>query len=78
MRRSVLGLTVLVVGLCSGVSVAQTLKPRPPAGTQQQNEDVPASQKASENADAAPVDGADERGDWDSDQGGAGFRGAGS
>src|ERR1022692_1142271 len=55
MRRSVFGLTVLMIGLCSDASVAQTLKPRPPVGTQQQNEDMPASQKASENSDAAPV-----------------------
>jgi hypothetical protein len=46
---------VLMVGLCSGVNVAQTLKPRPLVGAQQQSEDVPASQKASENVDAAPV-----------------------
>ena len=55
MRRSVLALTVLVVGLSSGVSVAQTLKPRPPVGTQQQNEDVPVSQKVPENADVESV-----------------------
>ncbi len=57
MQRNVFRLTVLMVGLClcSGVSVAQTLKPRLLAVTQQQNEDVSASLGASESADAAPV-----------------------
>jgi hypothetical protein len=54
MRRIVFGLTVLTAGLCSAVSVAQTLKRRPPAATQQ-NEDMPASQKVSESVDAAPM-----------------------
>jgi len=35
MRPSVFGLTVLMDGLCSGVDVAQTLKPQPPSGTHQ-------------------------------------------
>jgi len=55
MRRIVFELTVLMAGLCSAVSVAQTLKQRPPAETQQQNEDLPASQKVSESVDAAPM-----------------------
>jgi len=54
MRRSGLALTVLVVALCSGVSVSQTLKPRPPAGIQQ-TDDAAASQRTAENAEAAPV-----------------------
>lgn len=53
MRRSVFALTVLMVGLC-GVSVAQTLKPRPPAGTQQV-EDKTATQKDSESVDGSPI-----------------------
>jgi hypothetical protein len=52
MRRIVFGLTVLTAGLCSAVSVAQTLKQRPPAATQQQSEDMPASQKVSESVDS--------------------------
>ena len=56
MRRIVLGRAVLVASLCCGVSVAQTLRPRPPVGTQQeQNEDAPASQRAADNAEVAPV-----------------------
>jgi protein-disulfide isomerase len=55
MRRIVFGLTVLTAGLCSAVSVAQTLKQRPAAGTQQLNEDVPTSQRVSESVDAAPM-----------------------
>jgi len=53
MRRSVFALTVLVVGL-SGLGVAQTLKPRLPVVTQQ-NEDKPATQKESESADGSPI-----------------------
>lgn len=53
MRRSVFALTTLMVGL-SGLGFAQTLKPRPPAGTQQ-NEDKPATQKKSESADGTPI-----------------------
>ena len=37
MRRILLGRAVLAASLCSGLSVAQTLRPRPPAGTQQTN-----------------------------------------
>ncbi len=55
MQRTVFGRAMLVASLCFGVSVAQTLKPRPPVVTQQKNENVPASQNAPENADAAPV-----------------------
>jgi hypothetical protein len=53
MPRSVFALTVLMVGLC-GLCIAQTLKPRPPAGTQQ-NEDKPATQKESDSADGSPI-----------------------
>jgi len=53
MRRSVFALTVLMAGLC-GVSVAQVLKPRPPAGTQQ-IEDKTATQKNSESVDGSPI-----------------------
>ena len=55
MRRIVFELTVLTAGLCSAVSVAQTLKQRPPAATQQQNEEMPASRNVSESVDAAPI-----------------------
>jgi hypothetical protein len=55
MQRTVFGRAVLVASLCFGLSIAQTLKPRPSVVTQQQNEDVPASQNAPGNADAAPV-----------------------
>lgn len=61
MRRSVLGQAVLAVGLCSGVSVAQMLKPRPPVPSRQQNninnnnEDVSASQQALGNANVVAV-----------------------
>ena len=48
MRRLVFELIVLTAGLCSAVSIAQTLKQRPPAAAQQQNENMPASQKVSE------------------------------
>src|SRR5580692_4040727 len=41
MRRLVFELIVLTAGLYSAVSVAQTLKQRPPAPAQQQNEDMP-------------------------------------
>ena len=55
MRRIVFGLTVLTAGLCSAVSVAQTLKQRPPAATHQQKEDMPAPQKVSESVGAEPM-----------------------
>src|ERR1700728_1672789 len=55
MRPLVFELIVLTAGLCSAVSVAQTLKQRPPAATQQQNEDMPASQKMSESVGAEPM-----------------------
>ena len=55
MRPTVIGLTVLMAGMCSGVTFAQTLKPRPPAGTQQNNEDKPATQKESESADGSMI-----------------------
>jgi hypothetical protein len=46
---------VLTAGFCSAVSVAQTLKQRPPAATHQQNEDIAASQKVSESVGAEPM-----------------------
>jgi hypothetical protein len=55
MRRLVFELIVLTAGLCSAVSVAQTLKQRPPAATHPQNEDMPASQKVSESVSAEPM-----------------------
>ena len=55
MRRILFEVIVLTAGLCSAVSVAQTLKQRPPAATRQQNEDMPASQKVLESVDAAPM-----------------------
>ena len=55
MRRLVFELIVLTAGLYSAVSVAQTLKQRPPAAAQQQNEDMPASQKVSESVGAQPM-----------------------
>ncbi|MGB8115874.1 MAG: hypothetical protein WCF22_18985 [Candidatus Sulfotelmatobacter sp.] len=54
MRRSVFGLTVLTVGLCGGLSVAQTLKPRPPSGTSQ-NDNSTALQKEQKSVEATPV-----------------------
>ena len=54
MRVSVLGRTLLMVGL-SCVAGAQTLKPRPPAGTPQSSEDTPGSQKASKSDADAPL-----------------------
>jgi hypothetical protein len=55
MQRNVFRLTMLIVGLCSSVSVVQTLKPRPLVGSQQQSNDAPASQKVSGSLDAAPT-----------------------
>ncbi len=54
MRRGVFGLTVLMVGLCSEISVAQMLKPRHPSGTLQ-NENMPALQKEQQSVAAAPI-----------------------
>ena len=54
MRRIVLGRAVLAASLCSGLSVAQTLRPRAPAGTQQTT-GAAMLQRAAENAEAAPV-----------------------
>lgn len=53
MRRSVFALTALMVGLC-GPGVAQTLKPRPPAGAQQ-NEDKLGAPKEPESPNSAPI-----------------------
>lgn len=55
MRVSVLGPTLLMVGLSCVAGAAQTLKPRPPAGTPQKSEDMPGSQKPSNSVEAAPV-----------------------
>jgi hypothetical protein len=52
MRRSIFA-TVLMVGLC-GLCIAQTLKPRPPAGTKQ-DQDKPDTPKESEGADGSPI-----------------------
>jgi hypothetical protein len=46
-------LTVLLVGLCKAQSIAQTLKPRAPAGTLQQSEGMPASPKVSDDTETA-------------------------
>jgi hypothetical protein len=54
MRPAVMGLTVLMVGICSGVNAAQTLKPRPPESTQQ-NVDMPAAQAEQKSADDVPI-----------------------
>jgi len=54
MRPTVIGLTVLMVGMCTGVDAAQTLKPRPPGGTQP-NVDMPARQTEPKSLDAAPM-----------------------
>ncbi|MGB0009086.1 MAG: hypothetical protein WA474_19350 [Candidatus Sulfotelmatobacter sp.] len=54
MRRSVFGLAVLTVGLCGGLSLAQTLKPRPPSATSQ-NDNSPALQKEQKSVEVAPI-----------------------
>ncbi|MGB8060265.1 MAG: hypothetical protein WCF26_00020 [Candidatus Sulfotelmatobacter sp.] len=54
MQRIVLGRAVLAVTLYGGLSVAQTLRPRPPAGTPQ-SDDAATSQRLAENTEAAPV-----------------------
>jgi hypothetical protein len=54
MRVSVLARTLLMIGLTC-VAGAQTLKPRPPAGTPQSIEDTPGSQKASQSDAPAPL-----------------------
>ena len=53
MRQSVSALTVLMMGLC-GLSVGQTLKPRLPVGTPQ-NQDKPTTQMKSESAEGSPI-----------------------
>ncbi len=55
MRRSVFALMVLMASMWRGAGVAQTLKPRPPAGIQRQNENGSAPQNAPDNANAPPV-----------------------
>jgi hypothetical protein len=54
MRPTVIGRTVSMVGMCSVVNVAQTLKPRPPGGTQQ-NVDTPASKADPKSLDEVPI-----------------------
>lgn len=54
MRPTVIGLTALMVGTCSVVNVAQTLRPRPPAGTQK-NADSPVGQVDRKSVDDVPV-----------------------
>lgn len=54
MRRIRSRHAVLAACFCSCLSVAQTLRPRSPAGAQQNN-DAATSQKLAENAEAAPV-----------------------
>ena len=54
MRRIVFRRTVMAASLCSCLSVAQTLRPRPPAGAQQTN-DAATSQKLAESKEPAPV-----------------------
>jgi hypothetical protein len=54
MRLTVIGLTVLMVGIFSSVNVAQTLKPQPPGGTKQ-NLDVPAGNAERKNVDDVPL-----------------------
>ena len=54
MRRIVLGRAVLAASLCGGMSVAQTLRPRPPAGTVQTN-GLAMSVKTATNAQPAAV-----------------------
>lgn len=65
----------MAASLCSGLTLAQTLQTRPPAGAAQ----TPAAtmpQTSAESVKAAPV--TDERCGGDTDQGGAGFGSAGS
>jgi hypothetical protein len=54
MRPTVIGLAVLMVGMCSVVNVAQTLKPRPPGSTQP-NVDMPVSQTEAKSVDDVPI-----------------------
>jgi hypothetical protein len=53
MQRSVFAMTVLM-GAVSWGGCAQTLKPRPPSGTQQ-NEETPTSQKELESVGVSPI-----------------------
>ncbi|MGA9553349.1 MAG: hypothetical protein WBR30_13960, partial [Candidatus Sulfotelmatobacter sp.] len=55
MGRVVWGRAALVASLCGGLSVGQTLKPRPPAGIQEQSEHAVATEPATENVEAMPV-----------------------
>jgi hypothetical protein len=54
MRPTVIELAVLMVGMCTVVNVAQTLKPRPPGGTQQ-NADLPVGQVDRKSVDDLPI-----------------------
>ena len=77
MQRIVLRRAVLAASLCSSLSVAQTLRPRPSAGTPQTNGAVMSLTDRGKGGGYASDD-ADERGGGDTDQGGAGFGGADS
>ena len=55
MRPTVIGLTVLMVGTCCVVNVAQTLKQRPPGGTQQ-NADLPAGHVERKSVADVPIE----------------------
>jgi hypothetical protein len=56
MRRIVLAQAVLIASLSGGVGVGQVLKPRPPAGTQDKNqESTPSPEAARENASPVVV-----------------------
>jgi hypothetical protein len=54
MRPTVIGVTVLMVGMLRG-NVAQTLKPRPPGGTRQ-NVDMPDWQAERKTVDDVPAE----------------------
>ncbi|MGA8617211.1 MAG: hypothetical protein WB660_01640 [Candidatus Sulfotelmatobacter sp.] len=55
MRRVVLGQALLMASLCGAISVGQTLKPRPPAGTRPQSENAAAAEAATEKEEPIPV-----------------------
>jgi len=54
MRSTVIGLTALMIGMCSGVTLGQTLEARPPGGTPS-NVDMPAKQTESKSVEATPI-----------------------
>lgn len=77
MQRIVLGRAMLAVTLYSGLSVAQTLRQRLPAGDAADRWCSYIAEAGREHG-ACASDDADERRGGDTDQGGAGFGGAGS